>query len=66
MSLVGVVNISDLDREQKLCAGPVWDFNIAFGNANYLDGTATCNAVGDDGNHMVLGNRRVSEGLADL
>jgi hypothetical protein len=26
------------DREEKLCAGPLWDFNLAFGNANYHDG----------------------------
>ncbi|MDX9759570.1 MAG: CotH kinase family protein [Bacteroidota bacterium] len=32
------------DRDSKggkLVAGPVWDFNIAFGNADYSDGTST-------------------------
>jgi hypothetical protein len=26
------------DRNQKLNMGPIWDFNLAFGNANYCNG----------------------------
>ncbi len=26
------------DRNQKLVMGPVWDFNLSLGNANYLEG----------------------------
>ncbi len=26
------------DRESKIFAGPLWDFNLALGNANYLQG----------------------------
>ena len=26
------------DREEKIVAGPVWDYNLAFGNADYLEG----------------------------
>lgn len=29
------------DREGKLKAGPVWDWNLSFGNANYLRGGQT-------------------------
>ena len=27
------------DRLSPIKAGPIWDFNIAFGNANYMDGS---------------------------
>jgi subtilisin-like proprotein convertase family protein len=30
-------------KNQKLSAGPIWDFNLAFGNADYYDGSATDN-----------------------
>lgn len=29
------------DKNGKLKMGPIWDFNLAFGNANYCDGAAT-------------------------
>jgi hypothetical protein len=29
------------DRNQKLVMGPVWDFNLSIGNANYLNGWLT-------------------------
>ncbi|MFZ7144934.1 MAG: CotH kinase family protein [Bacteroidota bacterium] len=29
------------DKEKTLKAGPVWDYDIAYGNANYCDGTDT-------------------------
>lgn len=29
------------DKNEKLSMGPVWDFNLAFGNANYCSGGAT-------------------------
>ncbi len=29
------------DKNEKLKMGPIWDFNLAFGNANYCDGGAT-------------------------
>ncbi len=29
------------DKNKKLTAGPLWDFNLAFGNANYYDGWRT-------------------------
>ena len=29
------------DKGDKLKMGPIWDFNIAFGNANYCDGELT-------------------------
>ena len=29
------------DKNEKLKMGPVWDFNLAFGNANYCGGGAT-------------------------
>ncbi len=29
------------DKNDKLTAGPVWDYNIAFGNANYYNGWET-------------------------
>ena len=29
------------DKNEKLKMGPIWDFNIAFGNANYCGGDAT-------------------------
>jgi subtilisin-like proprotein convertase family protein len=28
-------------KNGKLCAGPIWDFNLAYGNADYYDGSAT-------------------------
>lgn len=28
-------------REEKIIAGPVWDFDIAWGNANYYNGSST-------------------------
>ena len=29
------------DKNEKLKMGPIWDFNLAFGNADYCDGGAT-------------------------
>lgn len=29
------------DKNQKLKMGPIWDFNLGFGNANYCDGSST-------------------------
>ena len=29
------------DKNEKLAMGPIWDFNLAFGNANYCGGNAT-------------------------
>ncbi|MFC4636006.1 CotH kinase family protein [Dokdonia ponticola] len=29
------------DKNEKLHMGPIWDFNLAFGNANYCGGDAT-------------------------
>jgi len=29
------------DKNQKLKIGPIWDFNLAFGNANYCSGGET-------------------------
>src|SRR5262249_13881405 len=29
------------DRNGKVMAGPIWDWNLAFGNADYLDGGHT-------------------------
>lgn len=29
------------DRNDRLAMGPVWDYNLTFGNANYLDGWLT-------------------------
>ncbi|MFN3588667.1 MAG: CotH kinase family protein [Spirosomataceae bacterium] len=29
------------DKNKKLAMGPIWDFNLAFGNANYCQGSAT-------------------------
>jgi spore coat protein CotH len=29
------------DKNEKLKMGPIWDFNLAFGNANYCEGGAT-------------------------
>ena len=29
------------DKNEKLKMGPIWDFNLAFGNANYCSGAAT-------------------------
>ena len=29
------------DKNEKLKMGPIWDFNLAFGNANYCNGGAT-------------------------
>ena len=29
------------DKNEKLAMGPIWDFNLAFGNANYCAGNAT-------------------------
>jgi spore coat protein CotH len=29
------------DKNKKLAMGPIWDFNLAFGNANYCGGNAT-------------------------
>ena len=29
------------DKNEKLKMGPIWDFNLAFGNANYCDGGST-------------------------
>ncbi|WP_299214699.1 CotH kinase family protein [uncultured Dokdonia sp.] len=29
------------DKNEKLKMGPIWDFNLAFGNANYCGGDAT-------------------------
>lgn len=29
------------DKNEKLKMGPIWDFNLAFGNADYCDGAAT-------------------------
>ncbi|HNR99431.1 MAG TPA: CotH kinase family protein [Planctomycetota bacterium] len=29
------------DREGKLASGPIWDFNLSFGNANYAEGWIT-------------------------
>jgi len=29
------------DKNKKLNAGPVWDFNLGYGNANYFDGWKT-------------------------
>lgn len=29
------------DKSEKLKMGPIWDFNLAFGNANYCEGGAT-------------------------
>ena len=29
------------DKNDKLKMGPIWDFNLAFGNANYCNGSAT-------------------------
>lgn len=31
------------DKNEKMQAGPIWDFNLAFGNANYNDGFSTTN-----------------------
>jgi hypothetical protein len=44
-------NFYHKDRNGKLKEGPIWDWNLAFGNANYLEGGLTNNyyapAVGD-------------------
>ena len=29
------------DRDEKLMIGPIWDFNLSFGNANYCGGEST-------------------------
>lgn len=29
------------DKNEKLTAGPIWDYNLAFGNANYYEGWKT-------------------------
>lgn len=29
------------DKNEKLKMGPIWDYNLAFGNANYCDGGST-------------------------
>lgn len=29
------------DRGNKIVAGPLWDYNLAFGNANYYEGAST-------------------------
>ena len=31
----------NIDIDQKIKMGPIWDFNLAFGNANYCDGANT-------------------------
>ena len=31
------------DKDPRLHAGPIWDFNIALGNADYCDGQSTAN-----------------------
>src|SRR6185503_20090276 len=34
-------NFYHKDRNGKLKEGPIWDWNLSFGNANYLDGGKT-------------------------
>ena len=31
----------NVDIDQKIKMGPIWDFNLAFGNADYCDGANT-------------------------
>lgn len=44
-------------KNQKLMGGPIWDFNLAYGNADYYDGSAVNTFMWDfpcslnDGNH---------------
>lgn len=35
------------DENGKLTAGPIWDFNIAFGNANFYDGAGATGWISD-------------------